>query len=46
VFVTLDELDSGGDVNVSGVEAGWVVMESNEDGSRRGGSCRACMKTS
>jgi len=36
VFVTLDELDSGGDVNVSGVEAGWVVMESNEDGSPTG----------
>ncbi|MDQ1006752.1 hypothetical protein QFZ82_001237 [Streptomyces sp. V4I23] len=36
VFVTLDELDAGGDVNVSGVEAGWVVMESGEDGSPTG----------
>ncbi|MFI8242540.1 hypothetical protein ACIF83_35680 [Streptomyces sp. NPDC085866] len=36
VFATLDELDAGGDVNVSGVEAGWVVMESGEDGSPTG----------
>ncbi|MGQ5637818.1 MULTISPECIES: hypothetical protein [unclassified Streptomyces] len=36
VFATLDELDAGGDVNVSGVEAGWVVMESGEDGSATG----------
>ncbi|MFK0258249.1 hypothetical protein [Streptomyces sp. NPDC090445] len=32
VFVALDELDCGGDVNVSGVDAGWAVMESGEDG--------------
>ncbi|MFH8751996.1 hypothetical protein ACH4GK_34075 [Streptomyces rimosus] len=25
VFATLDELDAGGDANVMGVEAGWVV---------------------
>ncbi|MFI6358956.1 hypothetical protein ACIBJF_41630 [Streptomyces sp. NPDC050743] len=36
VFATLDELDAGGDVNVSGVNAGWVVMESGEDGSPTG----------
>ncbi|MGW2464680.1 hypothetical protein ACWC2M_37745 [Streptomyces sp. NPDC001761] len=36
VFATLDELDAGGDVNVSGVETGWVVMESGEDGSSTG----------
>ncbi|MGY1584759.1 hypothetical protein [Streptomyces sp. MN13] len=36
VFTTLDELDAGGDVNVSGVEAGWVVMESGEDGCPTG----------
>nr|QIY67842.1 hypothetical protein HEP85_40235 [Streptomyces sp. RPA4-2] len=36
VFATLDELDAGGDLNVSGVEAGWVVMESGEDGSPTG----------
>jgi hypothetical protein len=36
VFTTLDELDAGGDVNVSGVDAGWVVMESDEDGSLTG----------
>lgn len=36
VFATLDELDAGGAVNVSGVEAGWVVMESGEDGSPTG----------
>ncbi|MET8451656.1 hypothetical protein [Streptomyces sp. NPDC005209] len=36
VFATLDELDADGDVNVSGVEAGWVVMESGEDGSPTG----------
>lgn len=36
VFATLDELDTGGDVNASGVEAGWVVMESGEDGSPTG----------
>ncbi|MFJ9817750.1 hypothetical protein ACIRU3_21290 [Streptomyces sp. NPDC101151] len=33
VFAAVDELDSGGDVNVSGVDVGWVVMESGEDGS-------------
>ncbi|MEU7112973.1 hypothetical protein [Streptomyces sp. NPDC046182] len=32
VFATVDELDSGGDVNVSGVDVGWSVMESGEDG--------------
>ncbi|MEW2513778.1 hypothetical protein [Streptomyces sp. NPDC046870] len=36
MFATLDELDGGGDVNVSGVEAGWLVMESGEDGSSTG----------
>ncbi|MFF0085351.1 hypothetical protein ACFYR1_37470 [Streptomyces canus] len=36
VFATLNELDVGGDVNVSGVKAGWVVMESGEDGSPTG----------
>jgi len=36
VFTTLDELDACGDVNVSGVEAGWVVMESDGDGSLKG----------
>ncbi|MFI2764775.1 hypothetical protein ACH5A3_39050 [Streptomyces echinatus] len=36
VFATLDELDADGDVNASGVEAGWVVMELAEDGSPTG----------
>ncbi|MGW3135030.1 hypothetical protein [Streptomyces sp. NPDC001139] len=36
VFATLDELDAGGDANVSGVAAGWMVMESSEDGSPTG----------
>ncbi|WP_435185473.1 hypothetical protein [Streptomyces sp. bgisy126] len=36
VFATLDELDSGSDVNVSGVDVGWLVMESAEDGSPTG----------
>ncbi|MFF3417338.1 hypothetical protein ACFYW9_21940 [Streptomyces sp. NPDC002698] len=36
VFATLDELDEGGNAHVSGVEAGWVVMESGEDGSPTG----------
>ncbi|KAB1976806.1 hypothetical protein [Streptomyces triticiradicis] len=36
VFTTLDELDAGGDVNVPGVEAGWMVMESDGDGSSTG----------
>ncbi|MET9125431.1 hypothetical protein [Streptomyces sp. NPDC004528] len=33
VFATLYELDAGGDVNVSGVQANWVVMESCEGDS-------------
>ncbi|WP_329297600.1 hypothetical protein OG410_02730 [Streptomyces sp. NBC_00659] len=33
VFATIEVLDAGGDAHVSGVEAGWVVMESGEDGS-------------
>jgi hypothetical protein len=36
VFVTLDELDTGSDVNSTGVDVGWVVMESGEDGSPTG----------
>ena len=36
VFATVDELDCGADVNVSGVDAGWVVVESGEDGSPTG----------
>ena len=36
VFATLDELDSGSDVNVSGVDVGWIVMESGEDGAPTG----------
>ncbi|MFD7444745.1 hypothetical protein [Streptomyces sp. NPDC059909] len=36
VFATLDELDAGGDVNVSGMDVGWTVMESGEDGSPTG----------
>jgi hypothetical protein len=36
VFATVDELDCGADANVSGVDAGWVVMESGEDGSPTG----------
>jgi hypothetical protein len=36
VFATLDELNAGGDVNLSGAEAGWVVMEPGEDGSPTG----------
>ncbi|WP_433446549.1 hypothetical protein ACQPXS_02760 [Streptomyces sp. CA-142005] len=36
MFATLDELDADGDVNVSGVSAGWVVMESGADGSPTG----------
>ncbi len=35
VFTTLDELDSGSDVNVPGIDVGWLVMESAE---RTGGS--------
>ncbi|GGX84231.1 hypothetical protein GCM10010515_59760 [Streptomyces fructofermentans] len=30
------QLDAGGNPNVSGVEAGWVVMESGDDGSPTG----------
>jgi hypothetical protein len=36
VFATLDEFDCGADVNVSGVDTGWVVMEAGEDGSPTG----------
>ncbi|MFF6776942.1 hypothetical protein ACFY8W_25800 [Streptomyces sp. NPDC012637] len=36
VFTAVDELDCGGDVNVSGVDAGWVVMEAGDDGSSTG----------
>ncbi|MFF5287343.1 hypothetical protein [Streptomyces sp. NPDC013171] len=36
VFAAVDELDCGGDVNVSGVNVGWAVMESGEDGSSTG----------
>ncbi|MEY9949860.1 hypothetical protein [Kitasatospora sp. GAS1066B] len=36
VFTTLEELDAGGDVNVSEVGVGWVVMEAREDGSSTG----------
>ncbi|MEU4131071.1 hypothetical protein [Streptomyces wuyuanensis] len=36
VFAAVDELDRGGDVNVSGADVGWVVMESGEDGSPTG----------
>jgi hypothetical protein len=36
VFVTLDELDAGREVNTTGVDAGWVVMESGADGSPTG----------
>lgn len=36
VFETLDELDSGGDVNASGMDVGWIVMESGEDGAPTG----------
>lgn len=36
VFATLDELDSGSDVNVSGIDVGWLVMESAEDGAPTG----------
>ncbi len=36
VFSAVDELDCGGDVNVSGVDVGWVVMESGEDGASAG----------
>ncbi|MFH8241949.1 hypothetical protein ACP4I1_29340 [Streptomyces sp. WG4] len=36
VFATLDELDTGSDVNVSGIDVGWLVMESAEDGAPTG----------
>ncbi|MEW1803640.1 hypothetical protein ACIGO7_25955 [Streptomyces virginiae] len=36
VFAVVDELDCGGDVNVSGVDVGWAVMESGEDGRPTG----------
>ncbi|MFD4370202.1 hypothetical protein [Streptomyces sp. NPDC058486] len=36
VFAAVDELDRGGDVNVSGVDVGWAVMESGEDGGPTG----------
>ncbi|MFI8515128.1 hypothetical protein ACIGHB_28775 [Streptomyces sp. NPDC085460] len=36
VFVTVDELDCGTDVNVSGVDVGWAVVESGEDGTPTG----------
>ncbi|MFB7368637.1 hypothetical protein ACFC0D_02125 [Streptomyces sp. NPDC056222] len=36
VFITVDELDCGADVNVSGIDVGWMVMESGEDGSPTG----------
>ncbi|MEU1077300.1 MULTISPECIES: hypothetical protein [unclassified Streptomyces] len=36
VFAVVDELDCGGDVNVSGVDVGWAVMESGEDGCSTG----------
>ncbi|MFL9680564.1 MULTISPECIES: hypothetical protein [Streptomyces] len=36
VFATVDELDRGADANVSGGHAGWVVVESGEDGAPTG----------
>ncbi|WP_234440371.1 hypothetical protein [Streptomyces rimosus] len=36
VFVTLDALDAGCDMDTPGVDVGWVVMESGEDGSPTG----------
>ncbi|MEU7696945.1 hypothetical protein [Streptomyces sp. NPDC039028] len=36
VFAVVDELDCGGDVSVSGVDVGWTVMETGEDGSSTG----------
>lgn len=41
VFATLDELDAGGDVNVSGVDVGWSVIETGEDGGPTGRVLRA-----
>ncbi|MFF2779515.1 hypothetical protein ACFVU3_32035 [Streptomyces sp. NPDC058052] len=36
VFATVDELDCGADVNVSGVHVGWTGMETGEDGRPTG----------
>ncbi|WP_307706615.1 hypothetical protein [Streptomyces sp. V1I6] len=36
VFVTLNELDAGADVNADGTDTGWTVMETGEDGSPTG----------
>ncbi len=36
VFATLDEFDSGSDVNVSGIDVGRLVMEAAEDGTPTG----------
>lgn len=36
VFATLYELDTRSDVNAPGVDAGWIVMETGEDGSPTG----------
>jgi hypothetical protein len=36
IFATVNELDCGADVNVAGFDAGWVVVESGEDGSPTG----------
>ncbi|MEU4272955.1 hypothetical protein [Streptomyces sp. NPDC026092] len=36
VFAVVDELDCGGDVNVSSTDVGWAVVESGEDGSPTG----------
>ncbi|MER8033997.1 hypothetical protein [Streptomyces hydrogenans] len=36
VFATVDELDCGADVNVPGVDVGWALVESGEDGSPTG----------
>ncbi|MHA6758531.1 hypothetical protein [Streptacidiphilus sp. PAMC 29251] len=36
VFATVDQLDCGADGEASGTEAGWVVMESGENGAPTG----------
>ncbi|MGV9316458.1 hypothetical protein ACWDR0_30375 [Streptomyces sp. NPDC003691] len=36
VFAVVDELDGGGGVEVPGVDVGWAVMESGEDGCPTG----------
>ncbi|MBF9069088.1 hypothetical protein I2501_13775 [Streptacidiphilus sp. NEAU-YB345] len=36
VSAVVDELDSGADMNVSGMDVGWVVMESDTEGSPTG----------